>query len=74
MHSFDTRMKEAVDDAGKKGWLVAILELGAWVGVLATGQSQSLSLVCLHDSNPVCLPTYRLPRGQALSEIYHRVG
>lgn len=37
MHSFDTRMKDAVDDAGKKGWLVAILELGAWVGVLATG-------------------------------------
>ncbi|RXW21725.1 hypothetical protein EST38_g4122 [Candolleomyces aberdarensis] len=37
MHSFDVRMKDAVDDAGKKGWLVAILELGAWVGVLATG-------------------------------------
>lgn len=37
MHSFDVRMGEAVDDAGKKGWLVAILELGAWAGVLMTG-------------------------------------
>lgn len=37
MHSFDTRMKDAVEDSGKKGWLVAILELGAWVGVLVTG-------------------------------------
>lgn len=37
MHSFDVRMRDAVDDAGKKGWLVAILELGAWVGVLCTG-------------------------------------
>lgn len=24
-------------DSGKKGWLVSILELGAWFGVLCTG-------------------------------------
>ncbi|KAG9127799.1 hypothetical protein FRC07_008991, partial [Ceratobasidium sp. 392] len=38
MYSFDQRMKSAVSDAGTKGWLVAILELGAWFGVLCTGQ------------------------------------
>ncbi|KAG8716496.1 hypothetical protein FRC08_009405 [Ceratobasidium sp. 394] len=38
MYSFDERMKSAVSDAGTKGWLVAILELGAWFGVLCTGQ------------------------------------
>ncbi|KAI0787717.1 general substrate transporter [Fomes fomentarius] len=37
MYSFDQRMKSAVDDSGTRGWLVAILELGAWLGVLATG-------------------------------------
>ncbi|KAF6757229.1 sugar transporter [Ephemerocybe angulata] len=37
MRSFESRMGDAVADSGKKGWLVAILELGAWVGVLATG-------------------------------------
>ncbi|KAI0775288.1 general substrate transporter [Trametes elegans] len=37
MHSFDTRMHSAVDDSGTKGWLVSILELGAWLGVLCTG-------------------------------------
>ncbi|KAF7327805.1 General substrate transporter [Mycena kentingensis (nom. inval.)] len=37
MHSFDSRMGDAVSDPGKKGWLVAILELGAWLGVLLTG-------------------------------------
>jgi len=30
-------MGDAVSDSGKKGWLVAILELGAWAGVLMTG-------------------------------------
>ena len=30
-------MGTAVTDAGTKGWLVAILELGAWFGVLVTG-------------------------------------
>lgn len=30
-------MASAVDNAGTKGWLVAILELGAWFGVLCTG-------------------------------------
>ncbi len=30
-------MGDAVTNSGKKGWLVAILELGAWVGVLMTG-------------------------------------
>ncbi|KAF8599333.1 general substrate transporter [Ceratobasidium sp. AG-I] len=38
MYSFKQRMASAVNDAGTKGWLVAILELGAWVGVLCTGQ------------------------------------
>ncbi|KAF9565274.1 general substrate transporter [Agrocybe pediades] len=37
MTSFDNRMGSAVSDPGKKGWLVAILELGAWAGVLMTG-------------------------------------
>ncbi|KAG8810325.1 hypothetical protein FRC17_002976 [Serendipita sp. 399] len=36
MYSFDQRMASAVDDAGKKGWLVAILER-AWFGTLVTG-------------------------------------
>jgi hypothetical protein len=31
MYSFDQRMASAVDNSGTKGWLVAILELGAWV-------------------------------------------
>jgi len=30
-------MGTAVTDPGKKGWLVAILELGAWLGALMTG-------------------------------------
>lgn len=37
MKSFENRMGDAVTDSGKKGWLVAILELGAWFGVLCTG-------------------------------------
>ncbi|KAL5486301.1 hypothetical protein ACEPAI_7347 [Sanghuangporus weigelae] len=37
MYTFDQRMGSAVSDTGKKGWLVAILELGAWFGVLCTG-------------------------------------
>ena len=37
MYSFDSRMGDAVTDTGKKGWLVSILELGAWFGVLVTG-------------------------------------
>ena len=37
MYSFDARMGDAVTNTGTKGWLVSILELGAWVGVLATG-------------------------------------
>lgn len=37
MYSFDHRMASAVGDPGTKGWLVSILELGAWVGVLSTG-------------------------------------
>jgi len=38
MHSFKDRMASAVDDPGKQGWLVSILELGAWFGVLVTGE------------------------------------
>ncbi|KAH9850320.1 general substrate transporter [Lenzites betulinus] len=37
MHSFDSRMASAVNDPNTKGWLVSILELGAWLGVLFTG-------------------------------------
>lgn len=37
MTSFDNRMGSAVSNTGTKGWLVAILELGAWFGVLWTG-------------------------------------
>ena len=37
MYTFDQRMGDAVSNPGKKGWLVAILELGAWFGVLCTG-------------------------------------
>ncbi|KAK0500345.1 general substrate transporter [Armillaria luteobubalina] len=37
MYTFDQRMHSAVSDPGKKGWLVAILELGAWFGVLVSG-------------------------------------
>ncbi|KIY71511.1 general substrate transporter [Cylindrobasidium torrendii FP15055 ss-10] len=37
MYSFDQTMGDAVTDSGKKGWLVAILELGAWAGALMSG-------------------------------------
>ncbi|KAG6820960.1 hypothetical protein H0H93_009196 [Arthromyces matolae] len=37
MKTFDDRMASAVNHSGTKGWLVAILELGAWAGVLMTG-------------------------------------
>ncbi|PSR75572.1 hypothetical protein PHLCEN_2v9052 [Hermanssonia centrifuga] len=37
MESFDNRMGDAVSNATTKGWLVSILELGAWFGVLCTG-------------------------------------
>ncbi|KAH9945390.1 general substrate transporter [Epithele typhae] len=37
MTSFINRMGSAATDPGTKGWLTAILELGAWVGVLFSG-------------------------------------
>jgi sugar porter (SP) family MFS transporter len=37
MYTFDQRMGDAVSNSGKQGWLVSILELGAWLGVLMTG-------------------------------------
>ena len=37
MKSFEDRMGSAVSDTNTRGWLVAILELGAWFGVLCTG-------------------------------------
>ncbi|KZT37712.1 general substrate transporter [Sistotremastrum suecicum HHB10207 ss-3] len=37
MKSFDDRMASAVNNSVTKGWLVSILELGAWFGVLVTG-------------------------------------
>lgn len=45
MNSFHDRMASAVDDPGKQGWLVAILELGAWFGVLMTGKLGPLNRV-----------------------------
>lgn len=44
MHSFIDRMGDSVVDADKKGWMVAILELGAWLGVLMTGAAPSFRL------------------------------
>ncbi|KEP47671.1 putative MFS sugar transporter [Rhizoctonia solani 123E] len=38
MWSFNNRMASVTENSGTKGWLVAILELGAWFGVLCTGQ------------------------------------
>ena len=37
MSSFTSRTASAVDNPSTKGWLVAILELDAWFGVLCTG-------------------------------------
>ena len=37
MKSFDNRMSSAVSNSSTKGWLVSILELGAWFGTLCTG-------------------------------------
>lgn len=37
MTNFDAHMGSAVSNSNTKGWLVSILELGAWVGSLATG-------------------------------------
>jgi len=37
MRNFETKMASAVDNSVTKGWLVSILELGAWFGVLMTG-------------------------------------
>ncbi|KIP07658.1 hypothetical protein PHLGIDRAFT_105427, partial [Phlebiopsis gigantea 11061_1 CR5-6] len=37
MRNFDDRMGTAVSNPGTEGWLVSILELGAWFGVLCTG-------------------------------------
>ena len=37
MNNFINQMGDDATDSGKKGWLVAILELGAWFGVLWTG-------------------------------------
>ncbi|KAH8831501.1 general substrate transporter [Flagelloscypha sp. PMI_526] len=37
MYSFKQRMASDVLDPDKQGWMVAILELGAWFGALCTG-------------------------------------
>ena len=37
MTSFKNRMGHDATDPGTQGWLVAILELGAWFGVLVSG-------------------------------------
>jgi MFS family permease len=37
MNNFGKHMGDAVTNQNKEGWLVSILELGAWFGVLCTG-------------------------------------
>ena len=37
MTSFIDRMGNAATNSNTKGWLVAVLELGAWFGVLVSG-------------------------------------
>ncbi|GJE88676.1 MFS general substrate transporter [Phanerochaete sordida] len=37
MTNFDNRMGTAVSNSNTEGWLVSVLELGAWFGVLCTG-------------------------------------
>lgn len=37
MNNFQRQMGKTATDSSTKGWLVAILELGAWFGVLLTG-------------------------------------
>lgn len=37
MNSFGKHMGVYVSDSTKKGWLTAILELGAWLGTLYSG-------------------------------------
>lgn len=37
MYNFDQRMASNVDSSNLKGWLVSVLELGAWLGVLCSG-------------------------------------
>lgn len=37
MHNFEQTMASAVGNTTTKGWLVSILELGAWFGVLVSG-------------------------------------
>ncbi|GJJ14454.1 hypothetical protein Clacol_008718 [Clathrus columnatus] len=37
MHNFQAQMGPTATNSTTKGWLVAILELGAWLGVLLTG-------------------------------------
>ncbi|CAL1716172.1 unnamed protein product [Somion occarium] len=37
MQNFNNKMGSATQDPDTKGWLVSILELGAWFGVLCTG-------------------------------------
>jgi MFS family permease len=61
MTSFDNRMGSATSDPGTKGWLVAILELGAWFGVLVTGyladklsRKYTIVLGMYPRSNSVC--------------------
>ena len=48
MTSFKNRMGDDATDSGKKGWLVAILELGAWFGVLLTGACLRREGDCAH--------------------------
>ena len=61
MRSFENRMASAVDNSSTKGWLVSILELGAWFGVLCTGYladrlSRKYTIVlgdCSHPNLPI---------------------
>lgn len=40
-----------VKDPDKKGWLTAILELGAWVGCLYSGFLAEMYAICGHCRN-----------------------
>ena len=37
MKAFERHMGDYVEDASKMGWLVSILELGAWLGTIYSG-------------------------------------
>lgn len=60
MNNFMHKMGDAVKNDGKKGWLVSILELGAWFGVLCTGYlADKLSRKFAILLGKICTSTWR---------------